>query len=118
MESAPKPCGGLLIGSGNIIESALSATKLGHNSVDAPALPLTGIYLSVNQGQQPDQTVVAELSALHEAKSGNRPEHILLLDLSQQGRVDALLFSDMKMTHAQPLEMLEDGALYPVSSNS
>lgn len=117
MGSAPKPCGGLLIGSNSIIESALPAIGTSSHDMDTATIPLIGIYLSVNLGQQPDQTVMEELSALHEAKSGRCPEHILLLDLSQQGRIDATLFSDMALAYPQSLEMLEDGALYPVSSN-
>ncbi|ATX81186.1 hypothetical protein Ga0123462_0311 [Mariprofundus ferrinatatus] len=121
--SDPKPCSGLLAGGGNMIDTAIPVTNfvnIGNVDMPHPMLaghPLTGIYLSVHPGQQPDRIQIEKLAKFCESQYGIAPHYCLILDLGQHGRIDATLYSDLALTKTRSLEMLEDSGLYPVSAN-
>jgi len=121
--SDPKPCFGLLAGGENMIETALPVTNFVNNDGDNLTHPagneqsIRAVYLSSSPGHLPDQALISDLSRLCEARLGAAPDYFLLLDLGQQGRMDALLFSDHSLSQPATLNMLEDGDLYPQSSN-
>ncbi|NWF37300.1 hypothetical protein [Mariprofundus sp. KV] len=121
--SDPKPCCGLLAGGENMIESALPVTNFVTNDGDklthltGSQTQTRGIYLSSGPDSEPDLQLIAELSSLCQSRLGAAPDYYLLLDLGHQGRMDALLFSDLALTQPQPLNMLEESDLYPQSSN-
>lgn len=123
LTSDPNSCCGLLAGDGNMIESAIPVTEFVNSGTvelthsDNASLKLMGIYLSSSQNEQPDPLLISRLSSLYESRTGAAPGCCLVLDLGHLGRIDALLYSDTGLTQPQPLEMLENGDLYPDSSN-
>ena len=106
-----------------MIESFIPVTSfINHNSVaktesENEPLPLIGIYLSTGPNEQPDPSLIDELSKLYSSRTGEAPAYYLILDLGHQGRMDALLYSDRELSQVQPFAMLDDGNLYPDSSN-
>lgn len=106
-----------------MIESALPVTDFVNCNVDklthlADKEHLSrGIYLSSGPDSEPDLRLIDKLSCLCQSRLGAAPDYCLLLDLGHQGRMDALLFSDLALTQPQPLNMLEESDLYPQSSN-
>ncbi|ATX80519.1 hypothetical protein Ga0123461_2113 [Mariprofundus aestuarium] len=121
--SDPDSCSGLLAGAGNMIESAIPVTEFVNSDTvelthsDNVGPKLIGIYLSASQSEQPNPQLISKLSSLYETRTGAAPGCCLVLDLGHLGRIDALLYSDTGLTQPQPLEMLENGDLYPDSSN-
>jgi len=114
-------CQGLLAGR-NMIEKSLSVTSCAHPDEGrikrfSTAQPLIGIYLVTDAASQIDHGKVHALVELAKRYDGHAPGCYLLLELGHKGRVDARLFSDAEFTAAIPLNLKEDGNLYPAEVN-
>lgn len=123
LDAAPKPCAGLLVGGGNMIESSSPVTNFVNNShVDLPhpddsdSHPL-GIYLSTGSNETADQELLSQLGNSFEKSVGTPPTYCLILDLGHEGRIDASLFEGLQLSKSVTLEMLEESDLYPLSSS-
>jgi len=115
-------CQGLLAGDGNMIEKRLPVTELSHS--DDPAMrdflhhqPLFGIYISTCGTCAEDIARMRKLAERIQKHHDCRPACYLLLELGHKGRVDALLFADAEFRTPIPLNLKEDGDLYPAAVN-
>ncbi|MFQ5518401.1 MAG: hypothetical protein ACE5E3_00225 [Mariprofundus sp.] len=71
-----------------------------------------------NADQQVDFPALQALAGMVESCSGQPPACYLLLESGHKGRVDALLFADLKLSEPITLIMREDGDLYPAQASS
>ncbi|MDQ6981976.1 MAG: hypothetical protein Q9M08_03065 [Mariprofundus sp.] len=115
-------CQGLLAGSGNMIEKNLAVTQTshsgGHSTEDFLNFsPFSGIYISTCGTCTDDSSRIHNLVKLVQKYHHNLPVCYLLLELSHKGRVDARLFADAELGTPIPLDLQEDGDLYPAAVN-
>ena len=109
---------GLLAGRENTIEaifpvteSKLMAPESDDQSTEliaASALTLMGIYQATDSDGNIDAGQIYQLSSYFEKQSGKLACCHLLLELSTEGRLDALMFADPEHNIPIPLEMQED----------
>lgn len=125
------PCLGLLAGRGSLIESSFPATALirgeqaaGGTSnrfyqaqLEAAGMSLIGVFQTANRegDTDPEQTVL--LRRLYGELSGQQPHCYMVLELGHAGRLDARAYTDPELGTSLPLELQEDGHLYPACSN-
>ncbi len=115
-------CQGLLAGGGNMIEKRLAVTETSHNADHSIAdflgpHPFAGIYISTGEACDADSERIRKLTELVQKIHAQPPACYLLLELGHKGRVDARLFADAELSIPIPLDLQEDGDLYPVTVN-
>ncbi len=104
-------CHGFLSGSGVLIESSSRTAQ----TTDLSSL--MGIYLRTDEQGRVDHKQSALLQQQFANVTARQPDFYLILQCGHKGRTDALLFSDVELSHPLELDMLEDGDLYPASSS-
>ena len=126
-----KPCLGLLAGRGNLIESSFPATALiqgeqasaeiskrfYQSQLDAKGMALMGVFQTADLEGNTDPEQTTLLRSLYEQLGGRQPRCYMVLELSHAGRLDAQAYTDPELQDDLPLELLEDGNLYPACSN-
>jgi hypothetical protein len=113
---------GLLAGRGSIIEAVFPVTesmlmKSGNicNSaelqlaqLETGSWTLMGVYQATDSDGNIDPEQIFQLSSYFEKQSGKAACFHLLLELSTEGRLDALMFADPEHSIPVPLEMQEN----------
>jgi len=105
-----------------MIEKRLAVTKTSykaeHSIVDfLDPHPFVGIYISTREACDADSDRIRKLTELVQKFHAQPPACYLLLELGHKGRVDARLFADAELSMPIPLDLQEDGDLYPVTVN-
>ncbi len=101
-----------------MLEKHLAVTKTSYSGNHSLAdffnfHPFFGIYISAHGTCASDFSRIRKLAELVQKYHHHSPVCYLLLELSHKGRVDARLFADAELKMPIPLDLHEDGDLYP-----
>jgi len=108
---------GLLVGRGSTIEAIVPVTKSADfyknaefqlAQLETDSLTLMGVYQATDSDGNVDPEQIFQLSSFVEKHSGKTVCFHLLLELSTEGRLDALMFADAEYNIPVPLDMLEN----------